>query len=196
MTSRSERPRLHQRIKALRLDEVLNVEDGRCCEWPGCDQRGDYRAPRSRERLRDFMWLCLEHVRDYNRSWNYFSGMSDADVEAHLRADVTWHRPCWPFAGIASGDHPFADPFGFFTDETEARERTRRRHAADDKMAAMMRVLGVEHGFTRDQLKSRYKDLAKRNHPDLNGGDRAAEERLKRINEAYSFLKDAYAAAG
>ncbi|MBM3555349.1 MAG: J domain-containing protein, partial [Alphaproteobacteria bacterium] len=37
-------------------------------------------------------------------------------------------------------------------------------------------------------LKQRYKELAKRLHPDLNGGDAVAEERLKQVNQAYAFL--------
>ena len=38
-------------------------------------------------------------------------------------------------------------------------------------------------------MKSRYKDLARRHHPDANGGDRSAEERFKTINVAYTALR-------
>ncbi len=40
-----------------------------------------------------------------------------------------------------------------------------------------------------EAVKSRYKELAKRHHPDANGGDRAAEERLKTINLAYAAVR-------
>jgi curved DNA-binding protein CbpA len=40
-----------------------------------------------------------------------------------------------------------------------------------------------------DDVKTRYKELAKRHHPDANGGDRAAEERLKSINLAYAAVR-------
>ena len=43
--------------------------------------------------------------------------------------------------------------------------------------------------MTLDEVKTRYKELAKRHHPDANGGDRAAEERLKTINLAYAALR-------
>ena len=38
-------------------------------------------------------------------------------------------------------------------------------------------------------MKTRYKELAKRHHPDANGGDRDAEERLKTINLAYAAVR-------
>jgi curved DNA-binding protein CbpA len=45
-------------------------------------------------------------------------------------------------------------------------------------------------------LKARYKELVKRHHPDAHGGDKAAEERLKVINQAYSTLKTSYFPSG
>jgi DnaJ-class molecular chaperone len=50
--------------------------------------------------------------------------------------------------------------------------------------------LDLAGGFTLFELKRRYKQLAKKHHPDLHGGDKAAEERLKLINEAYTYLVD------
>ena len=41
-----------------------------------------------------------------------------------------------------------------------------------------------------DDVKARYIELVKRFHPDTNGGDKTAEERLKLINEAYTTLKN------
>jgi len=50
-------------------------------------------------------------------------------------------------------------------------------------------VFGLEPPVTLDEVKARYKRLVKMTHPDRNGGDRAAEERLKSINEAYTTLR-------
>ena len=41
------------------------------CDSPDCQKAGQYRAPKSREHLQDYYWFCLEHVRVYNKSWNY-----------------------------------------------------------------------------------------------------------------------------
>ena len=51
-------------------------------------------------------------------------------------------------------------------------------------------VLGVPRTATADEIKKAYKKLARKYHPDLNPGDKAAEEKFKRISEAYSVLGD------
>jgi hypothetical protein len=157
------------------------------CAWPGCVEAGLYPAPEARDRLRSFRWLCLEHVRAFNLGWDYFAGMSREEVEAHQRADMTWHRPTWRFGTRAGepGGPRVDDPFGFFDDGTMSRPQRPASTAA-----RMMAVLDLEVGFTLDELKRRYKTLAKQHHPDLCGGDRAAEERLKSIIEAYRYLLD------
>lgn len=159
----------------------------RPCAWPGCCREGLYRAPRSREDLRDFLWMCLEHVREHNRRWDYFAGMDSEAIERHRRADVTWHRPTWRF-GVAPGGRlagaEFYDPLGLLG------ERRPRRSSGDDRAQTMMRRLGLAAGFTLAELKARFKLLVKRHHPDLRGGDRSAEGRLREIIEAYRFLLD------
>ncbi|MDQ3804993.1 MAG: DnaJ domain-containing protein, partial [Acidobacteriota bacterium] len=52
-------------------------------------------------------------------------------------------------------------------------------------------VLGVPRGATEEQVKAAYRKLARKFHPDLNPGDRAAEERFKELQEAYDVLSDA-----
>ena len=51
-------------------------------------------------------------------------------------------------------------------------------------------VLGVSKGATDDEIKKSYRKLAKQYHPDLNPGDKAAEARVKEVNEAYEILSD------
>ena len=193
MSTRHARPRLHERLEAVRLEEP-EAACPQICEWPDCKAAGEFRAPRGRHQLRDFMLLCLKHVREYNLGWNYFSGMSEAEVEAHRRADSTWHRPSWPFgATMTNGD--WRDPFDLFEEGFGQKRQTRDpsdwRHDLDATTVQMMSVLALEPGFTLEELKDRYKQLAKANHPDLHQGNKEAEERLKKIIEAYNYLKEA-----
>lgn len=179
--SHLHRPWFERRAAASRRD----------CAWDGCCAEGLYRAPRSRSELRDFLWFCLDHVREYNQRWDFFAGMSEAEIESHLRDDTTWHRPSWRFGTqFAGGAAHWSDPFGFFGEERDAGRAGRQAARADPRDTAMMRAMDLEPGFTLEELKQRYKVLVKRHHPDLHGGDRTAEERLKRINEAYKYLKD------
>jgi hypothetical protein len=172
----------------------------RMCEHPGCVGAGDYRAPRSRETLDSYYWFCLEHVRAYNAAWNYYAGMSETEIETHLRRDTVWDRPTWPLGSRQSdrfhgkNHHPrFHDPLNIFGEPGEGgaeRPNARKRPLSPEEQA--MALLEIEAPFTLLALKTRWKDLAKRHHPDANGGDKAAEERLKAINQAYSTLKTSY----
>jgi DnaJ-domain-containing protein 1 len=170
---------------------------GRRCDAPGCAGTGEFRAPRSRDRLTDYYWFCLEHVREYNRQWNFYAGMSEAEVERQIRADTTWQRPTWPL-GVRSAHRPAQDPgiaWGAFSADGWDAERIRARRdsrgsrprpgSAEEQALA---TLDLEAPITREAVKVRYKLLVKKHHPDANGGSKDAEERFKLINQAYSTL--------
>ncbi len=155
---------------------------------PGCTAPGEYRAPRSRRALRDWLWLCLEHVRAYNASWDYYRGMTPGQIEAAIRADVSWQRPTWPLGRLGGQDWRHSawveDPLGALS--STARPQA---EAAPVELRPHLATLELTWPLTLDALKTRYKELAKRHHPDANGGDRSAEERLKTINLAYATLR-------
>lgn len=160
----------------------------RGCDSPDCEQPGEHRAPKSREQLRDYYWFCLEHVRAYNNAWNYYAGMSEEEVEGERRADTYWHRPTRPFSGEQSFSETINDRFGLFEDEQTSQERKKERFSATAPELAALAILDLSPPVTRQAIKSRYKELVKRHHPDTNGGSKDAEERLKAINRAYETL--------
>jgi len=164
----------------------------RLCDHPGCTASGDYRAPRARDRLQVFYWFCLDHVRAYNAQWNYYAGMSAAEIEAELRNDTVWQRPTWPLgARVGTIFGARLRDFGLFgLDEDEPSREARKRPLTEEEQA--LAIFDLETPFTMGGLKARYKELVKLHHPDAHGGDRAAEERLKTINQAYSTLKKSY----
>lgn len=155
---------------------------GQRCAWPGCGGDGTFPAPRSRDGLRDYLWLCLDHVRAYNARWNYYAGMSEREIEADVRADVVWQRPSWPLGGGQFGPGSRVhDGFGLFGDG-DAAPRPPVRPSAETQ--ALM-VLNLTPPVTVTIVKARYKELVKQYHPDATGGDKAAEERFKEVSEAY-----------
>jgi hypothetical protein len=206
----------------------------RGCAYPDCAAEGSFRAPRSRTELDQHIWLCLDHIREYNKTWDYFAGMSQAEIEAHVQRDIIGWRPTWPlgrlsantpeaaqtakdgaqtgakgrqnrgsgprWSGAKPGGDPFAhirDDFGLFgearrprRDRAEAGAGFQRRYRARDEETQALDTLGLSQPLSLAALKARYKELVKRFHPDANGGDKAAEERLKLVNQAYATLKN------
>jgi hypothetical protein len=181
------------------------------CQWPSCDAPATHRAPKGRLRAREYWRFCLEHVREYNNSYNFFAGMSDDAIAKYQKEDITGHLPTWKMGSIGGvGGRPrnarrgsdgvggsgwaADDPFGLFGGLGE-RAAPKRPAAEGRKIFNAQRraldVLGLEGDANRADIKARFKVLVKRHHPDANGGDRTSEQRLREIIQAYNYLKSA-----
>jgi hypothetical protein len=176
------------------------------CEWPGCAEFGRYPAPKGRDHEGEYHLFCLDHVRGYNKSYNYFAGMSDTDVMSWQRRSVTGHRPTWPLgaraphtgryqeADAADGER-IHDPFDVFAGGAERNGRARPGREPPQRPARSadlkhLHSLGLDETATPDQVKAQYKTLVKRLHPDSNGGSRANEDKLREIIQAYGRLRE------
>lgn len=179
----------------------------RACDRPGCVAQGEYRAPKGRDRLGEYFWFCLEHVREYNAAWDFYKGADAVTLEREKRADTIGRRPTWPL-GLGMGgarraaqmDRPAmeealrrwfdsGDIPGFGAGRARARAEAPPRKRPPAPVEEALAVLDLDVSASSAEIKSRYKELVKRHHPDANGGDKAAEERLKSINQAYTILK-------
>lgn len=173
----------------------------RRCDVPGCSEPGDYRAPQSRVHLNEYYWFCLDHVREYNRAWNFLDGMTDDQVEVMVRQDTVWQRPTWPLGGWRAAEDALRSQAEWMYGEppsgrgggsgADAAENQARAPSSEEDRA--LATLDLRPPVDFSEVKARYKSLVKRHHPDANGGSREAEERLKSINRAYSVLKAAMA---
>ena len=178
---------------AARSHDAIHQDAIHACDYPGCEEDGIHRAPHSPGALRSYYWFCLEHVRRYNATWSFFDGMSRPEIEAYLHADLTWHRPTWRFGMShrlrkAVNGAGFKDIFGLFgAGAGSRRNRNGDGHAPANERDALA-VMDLAHPVTLADIKARFKQLAKCLHPDVNGGDTRAENRLKRVIEAYRVL--------
>lgn len=159
----------------------------RCCAAEGCRSEGLYPAPKSRDALRDYLWFCLDHVRAYNKTWNYYEGLQGAALEAEIRRATTWERPSWKFATGQPASEIFDDTLGLFDFDKKEQERRLPKMSAEEHKA--WKTMKMHPIADLDLVKKKYKQLAKENHPDRNGGDASAEERLKEINLAYDLIR-------
>ncbi|PLX34463.1 MAG: molecular chaperone DnaJ [Hyphomicrobiales bacterium] len=168
---------------------------GHRCEWGGCDAPAPYKAPKGRGADGQYHHFCLQHVRLYNKSYNYFDGMADQDVASYQRDAVTGHRPTWAFGSREHQPNIHShkvgrDAFGLFdhqpAPETEAPKPRRRAKPLERKS---FRHLELDETASAEQIRSQYKLLVKRHHPDANGGSRQDEDRLREIIDAYRHLR-------
>jgi hypothetical protein len=171
---------------------------GPACQWSGCKEKATHRAPKGRDNEKDYWRFCLEHVRQYNQSYNFFKGMNDAAVMAYQKDAITGHRPTWrmgtgktkvkPDLG-GLGQHN--DPFGLFGEGMRAEQQARAEAAPAIRNAERKALdrLGLDVGATPHQVKMRFKELVKQFHPDANGGDRSTENRLIEVIQSYNYLK-------
>jgi len=193
------------RVKPDR-DRRLRAEHP-CCEWPGCNGAATHRAPKGRDREKEYWRFCLGHVREYNHSYNFFAGMSNDDIARYQKDAVVGHRPTWKMGmnggrpssrsysarfqpNLDGADDPLdlSRHFGSagVDGERQRRRETRVIHNAERRA---LDALGLEAGATAAEIKLRFKMLVKRHHPDSNGGDRSTEDRLREIIQAYKYLK-------
>ena len=194
MASRSEKPqKFHGRIEGA-ADR---------CGVAGCGEPGEFRAPVSPgdfDGPGEWRYLCLDHVRAHNSSYNFFTGMTPDQIEEAQSPIAGWERHSRPFGQYGSDPPP---AWSSFTDPLDAISARFRHGPAQpgqpDRFTAAerkaLRTLDLADTIDRTQLRKRYSDLVRRYHPDRNGGDRSHERALGAVIEAYTLLKSARAFA-
>ncbi|MCB5204451.1 DnaJ domain-containing protein [Neorhizobium sp. T786] len=196
------------RIRTRRKTQQETAVEAPSCQWDGCEKPGGHRAPVGRNAEGQFFLFCFEHVKEYNKGYNYFSGLSDGEIARYQKEAVTGHRPTWTVgvnksvkdaplhstlrSGSAASQHRIKDPFSFVAG---GRAKGPRYQTAGRKLktleAKAFDTMGLGAAATSAEIKSRYKELVKKHHPDANGGDRGSEERFRAVIQAYQLLKQA-----
>jgi len=166
------------------------------CDFLNCKEKGKFKAPKSRIRLNEYYFFCLKHVKEYNKSWDFYKGLTVDQIEKSMRNDTVWDRPSWPLKGnpnyVMEQLHEFINEDymkfdrknmknNFFNyksiNETLTKEQTRA-----------LKILGLSLPVTIEKIKKKYKKLVKIFHPDVNDNNKIAEDKFKEINESYKIL--------
>jgi len=190
------RPRFKSDIRIKKdTPKAAAKTDARPCAVKNCTKPGDCRVPKSRENLSDYLFLCTAHARAHNESWDFFKGMDDTDVEKFREEALFGHRPTWPMgkrgARARNGQGPlhFHDGHAVLDDEDDSGQPRRPERQLTRLQVMAMDTLQLAHNATLIEIKVALWELVKRFHPDANGGDRGAEERLKQVIKAYGVLR-------
>ena len=162
------------------------------CEWINCSEVGKFKAPIERDNSKNFKWLCEEHIKQFNKSWNYFEGMSQLEIENFIKSDLTWHRPTQKFSSSDNffsilWNNALSDKFNIFQDEKSVNILKTRKFSEKDKDAFI--IMGLEFNADWSTVQKKFKTLVKKLHPDRNSGNKQFEDKLKKVTLAYSHLK-------
>ena len=168
----------------------------RTCDNPNCSKEGIFRAPKSRVLLNEYYYFCLIHIKEYNKSWDFYKGLSVNQIEKSMREDTIWNRPSWPLRGnpykvIEQINNFFNEDIGNFSanleDDYYFKNKLIDENLTSEENKALL-VLNLKLPLTMEKIKKNYKKLVKIFHPDVNGNNKIAEEKFKEINKSYRII--------
>ena len=161
------------------------------CDWENCKKTGDYKAPVERDNSKQFRFLCLEHIKIFNRNWNYFSNMSETEIEYFIKSDLTWHKATKKFGSSDNffnilWNNALEDKLNIFN-TSNFKDFKKTKISQTDRDALYVMELNEEAKW--EQIHRKFKELVKKYHPDKNHGNKKYEDLLKKITLAYSQLR-------
>ena len=145
------------------------------CAWENCLEIGEYRAPTEKDNSKKYKLLCLVHIKEFNKNWNYFSDMTESEIFDFFK--ILWNNALKDDLKSASfiNKQNNLEKFKFNNNDIKA-----------------FSVLGISVGLKWNKVQEKFKKLVKKFHPDMNAGNKKYEDKLKVITLAYTQLKNTY----
>ena len=166
------------------------------CDSENCNEKGEYKAPKSRIRLNEYFYFCLKHIKEYNKSWDFYKGLTVNQIELSMRKDTVWDRPSWPLKGdpnkvLDQINEFISNDYNLFKKDKDFREFDKNRLedvSLTPEQNKALQLFGLKLPVNLEELKKKYKKLVKIFHPDVNDNNKEAENKFKEINESYKLL--------
>lgn len=190
-----KRVRLKEKSPEFAEDRAPKGAATRGCDMLGCKAAGEHKAPKDRG-LKEYYCFCTAHAQEYNKAWDYFSGMSQTDIEKHIRDSMFGDRPTWVYTTNPGWEDILrarVEGFREFVEDDPKAGRARPpRPSAPTPEEEALEIMSLSAPVTLAKIKERYRTLMKAHHPDRNQGNPEAEELVKKVNMAYTILKAAH----
>jgi len=166
------------------------------CDWKKCNKIAEYKAPIERDNSKKFKWLCLYHVKEFNKNWDYFKGMSDQKIRQFMKSDMIWHKETQSFSAPNNffnmlWKNVLNNEIDFFSNYEYYKKIKEKRNFIDGDEKSF-KIIGLKVGANWEEIQNKFKTLVKKFHPDMNSGNKKFEEKLKIITLAYTQLKMRY----
>ena len=165
------------------------------CDWNNCKEEGSYKAPLEKDNSKKYRMLCLNHVKEFNKNWNYFEGMNDNQIYEFIKSDMTWHKPTQSFSSSDNffkilWNNALKDELNKTSFKGHFDHMNQFKFNHNDVKA--FEILGISVGIKWEKIQEKFKKLVKKFHPDINSGNKKYEDKLKVITLAYTQLKNTY----
>jgi DnaJ-domain-containing protein 1 len=147
--------------------DTINVK---MCDYHSCGDKADFPAPKSPTSEEKWMF-CQKHAAEYNKNWDFFEGMSVEEAGTYAKNDrasqgrAYANAGTYEWAGVEGSD-------GLTVVEREA-----------------MEFFELKLDASPNDIKVRYRNLAKQYHPDHNQGDNNAAQMFQKVRAAHDVLK-------
>ena len=166
------------------------------CDKNECNEKGAYRAPKSRINLNQYYYFCLKHVKEYNKSWDFYKGLTVEQIEKSMMKDTVWDRPSWPLKGSPASvldqiNDFINNDYNLLEKDNKFKEFSKNKildHNLNKDQNQALKRLELSLPVNLDEIKKKYKKLVKIFHPDVNDNNKEAENKFKEINESYKIL--------
>lgn len=169
------------------------------CQWDGCEKTGTNRAPVGQEAEGLYLSFCLEHVKEYNKGYNYSAALSSPEVARYQREAATGTRKTSGTSFTPTADIPLPSTARSGSAKAVNARKTAAQRLAEKSQsqgrklkvleAKAFDTLGLPPNATPEEIRARYKERLKIYHPDANQGNRDSETQLQASIEAHKILK-------
>ena len=161
------------------------------CDWENCKEVGKYKAPKEKDNSKDFRLLCLEHIKIFNKNWNYFENMNSDEIEYFIKSDSTWHKTTKSFSSSDNffnilWNNALEDKLNIFS---SSNFKNFKKNQLSDKDRDALELMDLKLSSNWTEIHKQFRLLVKKYHPDKNHGNKKYEDKLKTITLAYTQLK-------
>ena len=173
-----------------------NLSKKRTCDYGGCNEHGEFQA-KTKSAAKFF--YCLNHIKEFNKNYNFFEGMSEEEIIDYQISAIIGHRPTWKsgtnphanyFSKFAKNDgSAFDDPFDLFEKDKSSKYERQSKIKKGKISEKAYKLLDFSSLSSKSDIRKKFKEVVKSLHPDTNGGDNSQEDLLKEVISAYKTLK-------
>jgi len=133
------------------------------CDWKNCKEIGSHKAPLEKDNSKKFRLLCLEHIKIFNKNWNYFENMNDQEIEFFIKSDLTWHKSTKIFGSTDNffnilWNNALDDKLNIFK-TSNFKEFKKRKLTKTDRDA--LEVMELNDGVKWEEIHKKFKNLVK-----------------------------------